>query len=422
MRSRWVAASSTILSALLLAGCGSSHARHVTITVTPRSSLEDQPIDIRVDGLRPKQGVYVTLSSRDAKGVAFTARAAYAADGRGRVDLANAAPLKGSSYSGVWQMGLLTSMSAPNAAPLTVYRWPATRPQQFRLSVASAGRTIAATSFRRRFSAVQISVRRLDVAHDGFDGQLYVPAGARHRPAVLAFGGSEGGDDGTWIGGRLAANGIPTLYIGYFHAPGLPDKLVNIPLEYFRRALEWLDRQPSVDPTRVSIFGVSYGSEAALLLGAHYPRLVHGVAALVPSNVVTCGIDGAGRSTGRCLGSPWTLRGKPLPHTAEWDEPHPLDVLAATIPVERIHAPVLLACAGRDQEWTSCPYARAIVARRRLHGEQTTLYTYPAAGHFVGNATWVYEPGGLAGDFFLPQDEQGREKLLPHLLAFLGQR
>lgn len=419
MRSRWVAASSTILSAFLLAGCGGSHTRRVTITVTPQSSLEDQPVDIRVDGLRPKQGVYVTLSSRDAKGVAFTARAAYGADRNGRVDLATAAPLKGSSYSGVWRMGLLTSMTAPNAAPFTMYWWNGDRPMRFRLAVTSGGSTIASATFTRRFSAVRVAVRRLDVAHDGFDGQLYVPAGARHRPAVLAFGGSEGGDDGTWIGGRLAAHGIPTLFIGYFHAPGLPDRLVDIPLEYFRRALLWLDRQPSVDPAQVSVFGVSYGSEAALLLGAHYPQLVHGVAALVPSSVVTCGIDGAGRATGRCLGSPWTLHGKPLPHTFEWDQPHPHDVPAATIPVEQIHAPVLLACAGRDQEWDSCPYAQAIVARRRAHGEKTSLYTYPTSGHFVGNTTWVYEPGGLAGDFFVPQDEQAREALLPHLLAFL---
>lgn len=421
MRSRWVAASSTVLSVLLLAGCGGSHARHVAITVTPRSSLEDQPIDIRVDGLQPKQGVYVTLSSRDSNGVAFTARAAYAADGDGRLDLATAAPLEGSSYSGVWRMGLLTSMSAPNAPPHSLYGWDGPQRFRFGLSVSSEGRTLAATRFRRSFSGVHVTTRRLDVAHDGFDGQLYAPAGARHRAAVLAFGGSEGGDDGSWIGGRLASHGIPTLYIGYFHAPGLPDRLVNIPLEYFRRALEWLDRQPSVDPKRVSVFSGSYGSEPALLLGVHYPGLVHGVIATVPSDVVTCGILGADRPSG-CLGPSWTLNGKPLPYTAQQNDPHPSYVPAAAIPVERIHAPVLLACGGRDQVWHSCPYAKAIVARRRAHGEQTELDEYPRAGHFVGNPTFVYEPGALADDFFVPQDEQGREALLPRLLAFLGQR
>ncbi|HVU78214.1 MAG TPA: acyl-CoA thioesterase/bile acid-CoA:amino acid N-acyltransferase family protein [Gaiellaceae bacterium] len=417
MRSRWVAASSTICSAFLLAGCGSSHPHAVAVTVTPRSSLEDQPVAIRVGGLRPKQGVYVTISSRDAKGVAFTARASFGADARGTLDLATAKPLAGSSYAGVWPMGLLTSMTAPNAPAHTLYWWGA-RPMRFRLSVASGGRTIAATTFSRRFANVRIAVRRLDVAHDGFDGQLYVPAGAHRRAAVLAFGGSEGGDDGTWLGGRFAAAGIPTLFVGYFHAPGLPDHLVNIPLEYFRRALQWLDRQPSVDPSRVSVYGVSYGTQAALLLGVHYPRLVHGVVALVPSDAVTCGILGAYRKGG-CLGSAWTLDGKPLAHTSQYDEAHPTDVPDSVIPVEQIHAPVLLACGGRDQVWSSCGYADAIVQRRRAHGERTALYAYPTAGHFLGTLPWVYEPGWLGNDFYVPGDERGREALLPHVLAFL---
>jgi dienelactone hydrolase len=417
MRSRWVAASSTICSAALLSGCGGSHAHRVTATVTPRTSLEDQPVDIRVDGLRPKQGVYVTLSSRDAKGVAFTARASFGADSHGVLDLATAKPLAGSSYASVWRMGLLTSMTAPNAPAHTLYWWGGGA-MRFRLSVASGGRTIASTSFLRRFSSVRVAVRKLSVARDGFDGQLYVPAGARRRPAVLAFGGSEGGDDGSWLGNRFAANGIPTLYIGYFHAPGLPDHLVNIPLEYFRRALEWLDRQPSVDPSHVSVYGVSYGTQAALLLGVHYPQLVHGVVALVPSDAVTCGILGAYRKGG-CLGSAWTLHGKPLAHTSQFDDPHPVDVPSSVIPVERIHAPVLLACGGQDQVWSSCGYSDAIVQRRRAHGERTSLYAYPTAGHFVGTLPMVYEPGWLGNDFYVPGDERGREALLPHVLAFL---
>lgn len=413
MPSRWVAASSTILGAIALAGCGGSHS--VRVTVEPRTSLEDQPVDIRIDGLRPKQGVHVTIGSRDGNGVTFTARASFEADRGGRVDLATAAALPGSSYSGVWRMGLLTSMTAPNHSG---YLW-GLGPQIFRLRVSSAGRTLATAMFRRRFSNARIEVRRLTVGRDGFDGQLYVPAGAHRRPAVLAFGGSEGGDDGTWLGKRLAANGIPTLYIGYFHAPGLPDRLVNIPLEYFHRALLWLDRQPSVDPSRVSVRSASYGSEAALLLGVHYPHLVHGVIAMVPSDAVTCGITGAHRHTGECLGSAWTLHGRPLPYTAQFDDPHPTDTPAAVIPVERIHAPVLLACGGRDQIWSSCAYAEAVVARRRAHGERTELHEYPNAGHYVGFPEEVYEPGVLATDYFVPDDERGREALLPHVLAFL---
>jgi dienelactone hydrolase len=406
--------------ALVVAGCGGAHSS-LHVRVTPGDSVEDQPIRIRVDGLAPHEHVSLVLRSHDARGVVFSSHAVFAADGSGELDLLQAKPLRGSSYAGVWPMGLLTSMSAPKAPPFADYRWN-DGAQKFQLTVTSKGRTLGATSFTRRWRRGAYTKLVETIAKNGFDGTFYSPVGARRQAAVLAFGGSEGGDNGTWEGERLAAHGIPTLFIGYFHAPGLPDRLVDIPLEYFRTALQWLEHRPEVDPARTSVFGISYGSEAALLLGVHFPHLVHGVAALVPSSVVTCGILGANRvvaSSRNCLGSPWTLHGRPLPHTKLLNDPSPWDDPLAVIPVERIRSPVLLACAGNDQRWSSCAYSRAIVARRKAHGESTQLYSYPDAGHDVGSPDFVYEPGSLANDIFVPASERGREDLWPRLLTFL---
>ncbi len=408
------------LVALFAAGCGASHSR-VRLRVSPADAVEDQAVRIEVDGLAPHQQVRLGLRSTDAKGVAFASRASFVADGKGVVDLARAAPLPGGSYAAVWPMGLLTSMSGPVATPFAFYWW-GEGPQKFVLTVTSKGRTIATGNFLRRFVRGRYTEVQATVAHQGFEGTFVAPAEARRKAAVLAFGGSEGGPGSRYEAARLAAHGIPALVIGYFHAPGLPDKLKNIPLEYFRTALQWLEHRPEVDPKRVSVFGISYGSEAALLLGVHYPKLVHGVAALVPSSVVTCAIVGAGRerSTGpACLGSPWTLNGKPLPHTAVLNNPKPWDNPQAVIPVERVQAPVFLACGTQDSIWSSCPYARAIVARRKAHGEPTELAVYPNAGHAVGSPDFIYEPGALASDMFVPDDERGREDLWPRLLTFL---
>jgi predicted esterase len=100
--------------------------------------------------------------------------------------------------------------------------------------------------------------------------------------------------------------------LAYFKAPGVPQKLLNIPLEYFRGALAWLERQPEVDAQRTAVLGISRGSEAALLLGVHYRDLVHGVFALMPSSVVNCGIRDY--TAPDCIGAAWTLGGKPLPY------------------------------------------------------------------------------------------------------------
>ena len=380
-------------------------------------------MSIRFEGLRRLQGVWLELRSTDAKGRVFSSRAAFGADEHGVLDLARARPQAGSVYSGgVWPMGLVTSMTAANAQPFTDYAWGSTS-RRFVLTAVSASRAIASTTFVRRWRQGRYTSVRATISHAGFVGTFYAPTGARDQEAVLAIGGEEGGVGSSWLGERLAAHGIPTLVVGYFHAPGLPDRLQHIRLEYFRTALAWLDRRPEVDAQRVSLLGVSYGSEAALLLASHYPSLVHGVAALVPSSVVTCGTIGAGRGGFRshaCLGSPWTFAGKPLPYAAVPNKLQPADKPQAVIPVDRIPSPVFLACGGRDQFWNSCRSARAIVARRNAHGgELTQLYAYPDAGHYVGTPSLVFQPGSLAGDFFVPADERGREDLWPRLLAFL---
>jgi hypothetical protein len=113
----------------------------------------------------------------------------------------------------------------------------------------------------------------------------------------------------------------------------------------------------------------------------------------VSSNVINCGIAGAGRG-GYCLGPTWTLDGEPLPYTKQFNNPRPTDVPPAIIPVEQIHAPILLACGGADEVAASCTSAHAITSRLSSHGNRSLhiLYAYPRAGHGVGRLT-PYEPG-----------------------------
>ena len=404
-----------MLLLLLATGCGTT--RHPRIAVTPDISAEYQPIDIHVRGLAAYQRVTLTLRSTDASGVPFVSHARFRADARGALDLAHA-PAKSGSYTGTWRMGLVTSMEP--VAPRTQAPYDFDRSaRRFTVTVGSNGRTIAAASFKRSLTLTPLVVRRPTVSHDGFQGTFAAPKDAAHVPAALELGGSEGGPKGPAT--EQAANGIPVLFVGYFHAHGLPDDLKNIPLEYFRRALLWLRRQPEVDPNRITVMGTSYGSEAALLLGVHYPSLVHAVAAIVPSGVVTCAIPGAGRQAGRCLGSPWSLNGRPVPYTKQWGVTDPTDEPRAVIPVERIKGAVLLTCAGLDDEWPSCHYASAIVDRLRARHFRfhVALYRYPEAGHVGAQVDAPFWPGTLALDEFAPSDEHARERLWPRALAFL---
>lgn len=251
-----------------------------------------------------------------------------------------------------------------------VWRGP-TGAQQFRVSVAGGSVTVA-----RRLSAQP--VHRTPVTAGGLVGTFYRSAAAGGHGAVLMIGGSEGGQPGPLLPTVLAGMGYPVLALAYFKAAGLPPTLAGVPLEYFATALRWLSRQPGVDPAKLVVDGTSRGGEAALLIGATFPELVHGVIAGVPSDVAICSFPG-------CNGPAWTLHGKPVPYTRQFDNPYPTDNRHAAIHVQRINGPVLLDCAGQDQIWDSCGYAQAVMNRLRHDRFTHQLQRCEPCDHFVGS-------------------------------------
>jgi dienelactone hydrolase len=414
-----IASALVLLTGFDWADAGRAHPSNAShIRVTPAVSMEDQRLDVRVEGLAAHQLVTVGLRSTDAKGYDWISSARYTADARGNLDLSRAASL-GGSYPGVWGMGLVASMRSTRRDPYGAYFWHR-QADLFTVTVTARGNVVASSTFHRSWTRRALAEQDETVSSAGFDGSFFSPSGAKHRTTVLVLGGSEGGNLVTsLLASRLAADGFPALAVAYFGAPGLPQTLTDIPLEYFQGALAWLGKQPQVDPSRVVVLGISRGSEAALLLGVHDPDLVHGVIALVPSSVLL-GCTPTFGSTDHCTGGAWSLGGKPLPYTEQFNQPSPTDVPAAVIPVERIAGPLLLACGGIDAIWRSCAYAEAIISRLDVKHNTNphSSYTYLAAGHLVG-ALIPYEPGWSRHDTNIPSDEQAREQLWPHVLQFL---
>jgi len=275
----------------------------------------------------------------------------------------------------------------------------------------------------RLAAAAGVREQELRPTTSGFYGDFFAPPpGSPTRPGVVIFGGSEGGLSTTTEAGLLASHGYPTLALAYFGEPGLPQTPQNIPLEYFVTALRWLARQPGVDAHALVVDGISRGSEAALLLGADFPQLVHAVIALVPGDVALCGIAPVAGRRSPCAGPAWTLGGRPVPYTNDFGTPYPSDHPDAVIQVEHINGPILLDCGGIDMVWPSCSFAGAI--QQRLAGFDFRfaheLFTYPEAGHGVGfsvpyDPTFVVADGGPSA-----ADELAREDVWPRQLAFLA--
>jgi dienelactone hydrolase len=106
-------------------------------------------------------------------------------------------------------------------------------------------------------------------------GQYFTPPDLGRRPAVIVWGGSEGAlGESPAYAALLASHGIPALALAYVDEPGLPCSLTDIPLEYFVKAIHWLRGQSQVDPGRVWILSESRGTEAELLVAAHWRAMI----------------------------------------------------------------------------------------------------------------------------------------------------
>lgn len=312
------------------------------IEVDAASALADQPVHLRVTGLVADEEITVASTATDHAGREWQGHALFRADTQGTVALDSAVPLSG-TYQGADGMGLFWSMDPPTDNYNQLGFVP-TNPElqhsyDVRITITAHGRQLATRTISRQFVADGVSTKTLTLATDQVIGELFLPpAGAPRHPAVLAFGGSEGGNSQKYTAALLASHGYPALALGYFALPGLPATLHDIPLEYFATAARLLAAQPGTDPGQVVAMGYSRGSEAALLLGEDYPALIHGTVVYSPSAQVNPGLPGGGNA--------WTKDGRPIAQQA--------------IPLGHVSGPVLTLAGADDKVWPSLMWAGQI--------------------------------------------------------------
>jgi dienelactone hydrolase len=364
-----------VVTCLLLAGCSSGGSTQVAITVDQPVALADQQVHLKVTGLHPGKPVTVGAEAADHDGRKWHGEVTLTADDHGTVDLDTAKPAAGGCYQDVDGMGLFWSMNPPDGDADTQSLLPPTENgnpvEHLDVYASLAGKRIASTTLTRKWVADGVTAKPLTMTKDKLVGSYVAPRpdGAKH-PAVLLFGGSEGGMPPPSITYLLASRGYPVLMLGYFNLPGLPKELREVPLEYFATAARWLAAQPAVDPAHVVAMAASFGSEAALLIADHFPELFDGAVVFAP-----------GASTSNSFpqpdGSMWSYRGRPLGRQV--------------IPVGDIDGPVLAIAGSGDALWPSATAARSIM--REL---DTARNPYPhhavigdGAGHGVGGAPYL---------------------------------
>lgn len=226
------------------------------------------------------------------------------------------------------------------------------------------------------------------VRQNGFEGELYRGDGTKNR-VMIVMSGSNGGMGIT----RKEAlfyhkNGIPALALALFKTRQTGKFLDRVPVDYVENAIKWLKEQGYQS---IGIDGMSKGSEMALLAASMFSE-ISCVIARVPSYFVSEGLSGNGKSKGPSGTSCWSYKGKDLPYAPynqrsfdllkmfrEEKELHIIrfnrdkNVTPETIiPVEKIHAPILLLSSKNDEVWPSYESSIFIEKRLREHG-----FTYP---------------------------------------------
>jgi len=120
------------------------------------------------------------------------------------------------------------------------------------------------------------------IDENGFQANYFVNPDTESKAAIVLLGGGQWGD---YWGQQFAKKGYSGLSIPYTRKKGLTELPEEIDLEYFEKALEWLQNQPEVDPDKIIVMGASRNAELALVIASIFPDLVGGVVAYSPSSV-----------------------------------------------------------------------------------------------------------------------------------------
>jgi dienelactone hydrolase len=263
---------------------------------------------------------------------------------------------------------------------------------------------------------------RQPIEEEGLVGTLFYPPAPGPHPAVIVLVGAGGGlrEGGAEV---LASEGFATLALAYFGVDPLPHELVEIPLEYFERAIAWLKAQPAIEANRIAVVGNSKGGELGLLLGATYPEEIGAVVGYAPSAIVWQGIPFNREAFYGGPRSPWSLRGEPVPFISLARPTIPemvsmsslflgsipiigcsfyeraLDdeeaVAAGSIAVEKINGPVLVISGTEDQMWPSTRFSEMVIERLKAHDHPFSCehVRYKGAGHLITLPRSEPEPG-----------------------------
>ncbi|XP_072553591.1 acyl-coenzyme A thioesterase 5 [Salminus brasiliensis] len=367
----------------------------VRLRILPSTSCSyEDPVQIKVSGLTPRQHVEMRSHLKDDKGVVFKAAATYQADGSGEVDLSRHSSLVG-SYTGVEPMGLFWSMK-PDVPHSKVVKRDGSTPLHVHIEACSGGETLAKETNERHFASH--GVRRVPVSDGRIRGTLFIPPGEGPFPGII---------DLYTLGGilcepraaLLASNGFVTLALALYGYQDMPKKIEKLELEYFEEALTFLQKLPQVKKTGVGIVSISKSGELALSMASLLPNVkatawINGNIANVifPLHYKDIVFPPLTVSMERITVTPSGV----LDIRDALEDPMLKENHASVMPIERASCNFLFVVSEDDRNWNSAYYAEQASNILKAHGKTNyEVVSYPKAGHFLEVPYMPHYPSGI---------------------------
>jgi dienelactone hydrolase len=361
-------------------GCNLNKPKETSIEISSQKAVYGTPFSIKVSNLAPGDQVDIETVSSDARGAIWKAGAVFKADRRGEVDLEKDAPISG-DYKGSDALGLFWSMKPEGKDQNELlFSYDRDKPLIVDVSVTDASGAVMSAVIERYYEDPLKKLAVTELNDNGLKGSLYSPTADKKYPGIILLSGSGGGDV-KWLAKAMASDGFSVLTLPYFNYTDLPDNLINIPLEYFEKAVRWMKSQSVVKEGNIGLVGGSRGGELVLQLGSMFDEF-DAIVAWSPAAHLWQGEDYM------ALVPSWTYDGEALPYLGcnfseeemqrfmrgeitsfvEYfknclNNSDPAMVEKASIPVERIRANLFFLAGTDDATWPSSDYVDMMLAR-----------------------------------------------------------
>lgn len=367
--------------------------------VEPRVALCDEKIDINISELPPfgKVKIRASMCFPWAENTKFESFAWFTADSQGKVALSKQKPDSG-TYNFIDTMGLIISMKMIKGKLKDIVQNISANNSLFIEIAAEYENDKVSIKIERLLKNKKIKSIKIT---DEFVGELFYTENTNSK-TIVVLGGSDGNMDAlSIISAQMASHGFNVLSLAYFNDKGLPKRLAEIPLEYFEKALKWLDKNPVTTGKDIYVHGTSKGGEMALLLASKYP-VIRKVVAFAPHAYCFQGPNYKNVSS-------WMCEGKPLPfirlknyilfanildcfiknrpfgyaHTYKTGVDNAKNKEAARIKLENAKADILLIAGEEDNIWNSYDGCVEIMDNLKKHNYKYSynFLAYKNTGH-----------------------------------------